>query len=88
MIYDLLLEARTYHRVLVEAGSERDVREHLWKIGADLDYKNRVPVNIYEAKGLVAYDSIDEIRDMFPVSPENIISYRIEDGRISEIVRK
>ena len=88
MIYDLLLEARTYHRVLVEAGSERDVKEHLWKIGADIDYKNRAPVNIYEAISMVAYNSIDEINEILSVSPDDIISYKIEDGRISEIVRK
>ncbi len=80
MIYDVLLESRTYHRVLVEAENKRELRENLWKIGADLDYKNAVPVNIYELKGLASYRNASKLKEIIPFASEGIHKYRIEDG--------
>lgn len=80
MVYDVLLESRTYHRVLIEADNKREMKENLWKIGADLDYKNAVPVNIYEIKGMSSYRNISNLKEVIPFSSEGIHTYRIENG--------
>lgn len=80
MIYDVLLESRTCHRVLIEADNKRELKENIWKIGADLDYKNAVPVNIYEIKGLASYRDINNLKEILPFFSEGIHAYRIENG--------
>lgn len=80
MVYDVLLESRTYHRVLIEADNKRELKENLWKIGADLDFKNAVPVNIYELKGLASYRNVSMLKEIIPFFSEGIHKYRIENG--------
>ncbi len=88
MIYDVLLESRTCHRVLIEADNKRELKENIWKIGADLDYKNAVPVNIYEIKGLASYRDINKLKEILPFFSEGIHAYRIENGIVKFLNEK
>ncbi len=88
MIYELLLESTAYHRVLVEADSEKDIEDCLWKIGDDLDRNKVIPINVYKIRGSLAFDDIKQIKERHPVTYNELVTYKIEDEGIFKSARR
>lgn len=88
MIYELLLESTSYHRVLVEADSEKDIEDCLWKIGDDLDRNKVIPINVYKIRGTLAFEDIKQIKERHPVTYNDLVTYKIEDEGIFKSARR